>query len=87
MDEIKLHLVIDKVHSILHLVEKLGNNETWKKKLLKIITMVKDKMENNSVLRFWKSMSLYKPGMHLSTTFYYEVMNPLNICIKCYKWN
>jgi len=48
MDEIKLHLVIDRLLSILHLIEKLGNNETWRKKLLKIITMFKDKMEGNS---------------------------------------
>jgi hypothetical protein len=49
MDELKLHLVIDMVLSILHLVEKLGNNETWKKKLLKIIAMFKDKMEDNNI--------------------------------------
>jgi hypothetical protein len=47
MDEIKLHLVIDMVLSILHLVENSGNNKTWRKKLLKIITMFKDKMEGN----------------------------------------
>jgi len=47
MDEIKFHLVIDKVLSIFHLVEKLGNNETWRKNLLKIIAMFKDKMESN----------------------------------------
>ncbi len=40
--------MIDRLLSILHLIEMLGNNETQRKKLLKIIAVFKDKMEGNS---------------------------------------